>query len=124
MDITVLISLNCCLMVLTTSEFELGVAAGEYSSKMAGSGKFSTFWGVDMYADTHDTAQYKQALLNVGIDKNYKLLRMTFDEALDLSQIITLISCIWMDMQETGSRRANSPKMGKQGKGRRHYSWR
>ena len=63
---------------------ELGVAAGEYSSKMAGSGKFSTFWGVDMYADTHDTAQYKQALLNVGIDKNYKLLRMTFDEALDL----------------------------------------
>jgi hypothetical protein len=63
---------------------ELGVAAGEYSSKMAESGKFSTFWGVDMYADTHDTAQYKQALLNVGIDKNYKLLRMTFDEALDL----------------------------------------
>ena len=63
---------------------ELGVAAGEYSSKMAGSGKFSAFWGVDMYADTHDTAQYKQALLNVGIDKNYKLLRMTFDEALDL----------------------------------------
>ena len=63
---------------------ELGVAAGEYSSKMARSGKFSAFWGVDMYADTHDTAQYKQALLNVGIDKNYKLLRMTFDEALDL----------------------------------------
>lgn len=63
---------------------ELGVAAGEYSSKMAESGKFSAFWGVDMYADTHDTAQYKQALLNVGIDKNYKLLRMTFDEALDL----------------------------------------
>ena len=63
---------------------ELGVAAGEYSSKMVASDKFSTFWGVDMYADTHDTAQYKQALLNVGIDKNYKLLRMTFDEALDL----------------------------------------
>ena len=63
---------------------ELGVAAGEYSAKMAASGKFAMFWGVDMYADTHDTAQYKEALLNVGIDKNYKLLRMTFDEALDL----------------------------------------
>ena len=63
---------------------ELGVAGGEYSSKMVASDKFSTFWGVDMYADTHDTAQYKQALLNVGLDKNYKLLRMTFDEALDL----------------------------------------
>lgn len=63
---------------------ELGVAAGEYSAKMVESGRFSMFWGIDMYADTHDTAQYKEALLTVGIDKNYKLLRMTFDEAIDL----------------------------------------
>ena len=63
---------------------ELGVAAGDYSAKMASSGKFETLWGVDMYADTHDTHQYKQALRNVGMEQNYKLLRMTFDEALDL----------------------------------------
>ena len=63
---------------------ELGVAAGAYSAKMVQSGKFATFWGVDMYADTHDTAQYKEALLKVGLGENYKLLRMTFDEALGL----------------------------------------
>ena len=63
---------------------ELGVAAGDYSAKLAASGKFEMLWGVDMYADTHDTQQYKQALRNVGMEQNYKLLRMTFDEALDL----------------------------------------
>lgn len=63
---------------------ELGVAAGDFSAKMISSGKFCSFWGVDMYADTHDTDQYKQALLKVGIEENYKLLRMTFNDALDL----------------------------------------
>ncbi|MCY4137877.1 MAG: class I SAM-dependent methyltransferase [Rhodobacteraceae bacterium] len=63
---------------------ELGVAAGEYSAEMVRSGKFREFWGVDMYADTHNTAQYIEALKNVGLEHNYRLIRMTFDEALQL----------------------------------------
>lgn len=63
---------------------ELGVAAGSFSKRMMESGKFRRFWGVDSYSDGHDTAQYKQALKRVGLRKNYHLLRMTFDEAVDL----------------------------------------
>lgn len=63
---------------------ELGVAQGGFSKKMVDSGKFSNFYGVDMYADTHDTNEYKVALSTIGISKNYKLLRMTFDDAIDL----------------------------------------
>lgn len=63
---------------------ELGVAAGEFSHRMVASGRFETFFGVDMYADTHDVAQYKQALRHVGLFGPYKLLRMTFDEAFEL----------------------------------------
>lgn len=63
---------------------ELGVAAGDYSAKMVASEKFHRFFGVDMYADTHDTEQYKIALEKVGIFNSYNLLRMTFEEALDL----------------------------------------
>ncbi len=63
---------------------ELGVAEGGYSKRMVDSGKFLRFFGVDMYADMHDTNEYKKALRNVGLDKNYNLLRMRFDEALDL----------------------------------------
>ncbi|MDB5659042.1 MAG: MenG-like methyltransferase [Cypionkella sp.] len=63
---------------------ELGVAAGSFSAKMVASGKFARFWGVDMYADSHNTAEYKAALRLVGLDQNYHLLRMTFDQAIDL----------------------------------------
>lgn len=63
---------------------ELGVAAGGFSARMVQSGRFRTFFGVDMYADTHDVSQYKEALRNVGLFAPYKLLRMTFAEALDL----------------------------------------
>ncbi|MDE0305341.1 MAG: class I SAM-dependent methyltransferase [Albidovulum sp.] len=63
---------------------ELGVATGDYSKKMVSSGYFRQFFGIDMYADTHDTEQYKRALAHVGIFENYKILRMTFEEALDL----------------------------------------
>lgn len=63
---------------------ELGVADGEFSRRMVDSGKFSHFFGVDMYADTHDTDQYKRALRHVGLMKPYKLLRLKFDEAYDL----------------------------------------
>jgi hypothetical protein len=63
---------------------ELGVAAGEFSRRMVASGRFATFFGIDMYADTHDVHQYKAALRHVGLFSDYKLLRMSFDEALDL----------------------------------------
>jgi len=63
---------------------ELGVAGGGFSARMVGSGKFDTFFGVDMYADTHDVNQYKQALRHVGLFTPYKLLRMSFAEAYDL----------------------------------------
>ena len=63
---------------------ELGVAGGEFSRRMVASGRFSTFFGVDMYADTHDVAQYKAALRHVGLYAPYRLLRMTFDQARDL----------------------------------------
>ncbi|PHQ78278.1 MAG: hypothetical protein COB65_14070 [Thalassobium sp.] len=63
---------------------ELGVAAGDYSARMVASGRFAEFFGVDMYADTHDVDQYKTALRKVGLHGPYKLLRMSFAEAYDL----------------------------------------
>lgn len=63
---------------------ELGVAAGEFSRRMVTSGRFDSFFGVDMYADTHDVEQYKDALRHVGLFAPYKLLRMSFAEAYDL----------------------------------------
>jgi SAM-dependent methyltransferase len=63
---------------------ELGVAEGVFSERMVRSGRFARFFGVDMYADLHDTAEYKRALRRVGLMSNYSLLRMRFDEAIDL----------------------------------------
>lgn len=63
---------------------ELGVAGGDFSKRMIDSGKFKSFYGVDLYSDHHNTDEYKHALKFVGIESNYKLLRMSFDEALSL----------------------------------------
>lgn len=63
---------------------ELGVAAGSFSARMMDSGKFKRFYGVDVYGDGHTVAEYKKALRTVGLNRNYHLLRMTFDQALDL----------------------------------------
>lgn len=63
---------------------ELGVASGDYSAKLWKSGVFSELWGVDAYADHHDTREYASALNLVGLDANYRLLRMFFDEAINL----------------------------------------
>lgn len=63
---------------------ELGVAAGGFSANMVASGKFSKFFGVDVYADHHNLEEYKRALTTVGIGSNYSLLKMEFEEALDL----------------------------------------
>jgi SAM-dependent methyltransferase len=63
---------------------ELGVAAGSFSARMVASGQFSRFWGVDAYSDGHNVAQYKQALHATGLWSDYRLLRMTFEQAADL----------------------------------------
>ncbi|UFH35713.1 class I SAM-dependent methyltransferase [Flavobacterium acetivorans] len=64
---------------------ELGIATGVYSKRMINSGKFKLFWGVDQYGDMHNTTEYKRALRYIGLDVvNYRLLRMTFEEAYDL----------------------------------------
>ena len=63
---------------------ELGVAAGSFSARMVASGRFAQFWGVDAYADRHNVAQYKAALVAVGLWSDYRLLRMTFEEAVTL----------------------------------------
>lgn len=63
---------------------ELGVAEGIFSKRMIDSGKFTNIVGIDMYADYHDINQYKRALQKTGLFSNYKLLRMRFEDALDL----------------------------------------
>lgn len=63
---------------------ELGVAAGSFSARMMQSRRFKRFYGVDIYGDTHDIGEYKKALRAVGLHRNFHLLRMTFDQALDL----------------------------------------
>jgi len=63
---------------------ELGVAEGSFSSSLVRSGKFSALFGTDVYGDIHDTAEYKKAVASIGIEKPYKLLRLTFEDALDL----------------------------------------
>ena len=64
---------------------ELGIAEGVFSERAWNSGKFRQYFGVDMYADGHDTDQYKRALKRLGImNPGYRLLRMRFDQAVDL----------------------------------------
>jgi hypothetical protein len=64
---------------------ELGIAEGELAKILAPSGKFMSYIGIDRYADRgHDTEQYKRALKNIGLGGIFKLLRMSFDDALDL----------------------------------------
>ncbi|WP_424681505.1 class I SAM-dependent methyltransferase [Frateuria sp. YIM B11624] len=63
---------------------ELGVAEGSFSSSLVRSGKFGQLFGADVYGDIHDTAEYKNAILNIGIGRPYKLLRLTFEDALEL----------------------------------------
>lgn len=63
---------------------ELGVAAGSFSAHMVQSGQFARFWGVDSYSDGHGIREYKKALVATGLWSDYRLLRMTFDQAVDL----------------------------------------
>lgn len=63
---------------------ELGVAAGSFSARMVQSGRFALFYGVDAYSDGHSAREYKTALLATGLQSNYRLLRLTFAQAVDL----------------------------------------
>lgn len=63
---------------------ELGVAAGRFSRELLDSGRFARLYGVDAYADHHDIDEYKDALRRMRLSPRYSLLRMRFDEALDL----------------------------------------
>ncbi|MDP2578633.1 class I SAM-dependent methyltransferase [Shimia thalassica] len=63
---------------------ELGVAGGWYSKRLNESGLFSELYGVDLYGDHHDTKEYIEALHNVGLREKYWLLRMSFEDALDV----------------------------------------
>jgi SAM-dependent methyltransferase len=63
---------------------ELGVASGSFAKTLLDTGAFSMLFGVDAYADTHDTDEFKRAIRHVGLESSHKLLRLTFDEALDL----------------------------------------
>jgi hypothetical protein len=63
---------------------ELGVAKGEFSKKMINSGKFKLYYGVDKYSDHHDSKEYLETLKNVGFEKNFILLRTSFESALNL----------------------------------------
>ena len=63
---------------------ELGVAAGGFSSRMIQSGKFRKAFGVDLYSDHHDQKEYMTALQTIGLEENYSLLKMSFDDALGL----------------------------------------
>ena len=63
---------------------ELGVAKGNFSKKMLESNKFKLYFGVDKYSDHHDSKEYLSALKHIGIDKNFHLLRTSFESALNI----------------------------------------
>lgn len=63
---------------------ELGVAAGDFSARLLESGRFDRLYGVDAYADHHEVNEYRLALRRLGPSGGYTLLRMFFDEALEL----------------------------------------
>ena len=64
---------------------ELGVAEGNFSYKMMQTNKFSKFYGIDSYIDfQHNTNEYNLAKNKLSKFKNYKLVRKTFNDALNL----------------------------------------
>ena len=65
---------------------ELGVAGGSFSEKLVESGKFSIVIGIDSYSTPrHGIEEYKEALTRTRfIESNFKLLKMSFDQALSL----------------------------------------
>lgn len=66
---------------------ELGVAQGEFSERALKSNQFEHFYSIDAWAGDrgHDVEQYKQVVKRLEpYRKNSTILKMRFDEALDL----------------------------------------
>ncbi len=66
---------------------ELGVAEGEFASRVLSRSEIGFLYGVDMYAGDrgHDIDQYKRALRRLApFQGRSTLLHMRFDQALDL----------------------------------------
>ncbi|MDF2391394.1 hypothetical protein GWQ31_08540 [Aeromonas sp. 2MA4] len=66
---------------------ELGVAEGIFSERIMQLDHVSFLYGVDMYAGDrgHDINQYKSAFMRLNkYREKYSLLKMRFDEALDM----------------------------------------
>jgi len=64
---------------------ELGVAQGVFAERLLSSNKFRTLFGVDSYNQhPHNTDEYARVLKNIGLDERYKLLRLSFDEAVKI----------------------------------------
>lgn len=63
---------------------ELGVAGGSFSRELLDSGKFYKLFGVDMYSDHHNVAEFCHAIQYVGLERNFSILRMSFDEAINI----------------------------------------
>ena len=64
---------------------ELGVAEGVFGQHMVDSNKFLSIIGIDTYSELpHDTNEYKKTLLKLGLHSKYRILRMRFDQALNL----------------------------------------
>jgi hypothetical protein len=63
---------------------ELGVAGGDFSKRMVESQIFENFYGVDLYEDHHNVKEYISALKFIGLGNKYNLLRMSFEESLEL----------------------------------------
>ena len=64
---------------------ELGVAEGNFSEKMLISNKFKNFYGVDSYKEfQHNENEYIKTREKLKKYKNYKLIRDTFENSVNL----------------------------------------
>lgn len=63
---------------------ELGVAKGDFSEQLMVNFPASYLFGVDRYADHHDSAEFEATKQRMAKYAKYCLLRNTFDEALAL----------------------------------------
>lgn len=63
---------------------ELGVAGGHYSDTLCRFGKPTRHWAIDRWTDHHDLREYKHALERLAQFPAARVLRATFDEAVEL----------------------------------------
>jgi len=77
----------CRFLLPDSVAVELGVAEGHFSEEILMSKNISHLYSIDMYAGdrNHDIGQYKQAFMRLSKFRGRTtLLKMRFDEALDL----------------------------------------